>query len=68
MLRSNPILPQIYPLPQSSRGVVQTPLKVISLALFPPFEVYPQVEERLEIYRRVRGVVTSLQDLGEFEL
>jgi hypothetical protein len=42
--------------------------KVISLALFPLFEVYPQVEERLEMYRRVRRVAENLQDLGEFEL
>lgn len=42
--------------------------KIISLALFPLFELYPQVEERLEMYRRVRRVVESLQDLGAFEV
>ena len=42
--------------------------KVVSLAVFPLHELYPQVEEHLEMYRRVRRVVESLQDLGEFEL
>ena len=42
--------------------------KIISLALFPLFELYPQVEERLEMYRRVRRVVENLQDLRAFEV
>lgn len=41
--------------------------KVISLALFPLCELYPQVEERLEMYRRVRRAIQNLQDLGALE-
>jgi hypothetical protein len=42
--------------------------KVISNAPFPLFELYPQVEERLEMYRRVRRAVGKLQDLCTFDL
>ena len=42
--------------------------KVISLALFPIYEAYPQIEERLEMYRRVKRTIENLQDLGAFEL
>jgi hypothetical protein len=42
--------------------------KVMSLALFPPCELYEQAEERLEMYRRVRRTVENLEDIGAFEL
>ena len=41
--------------------------KVISLALFSACELYPQVDERLETYRRVRRAVEALQAIGAFE-
>jgi hypothetical protein len=42
--------------------------KVMSLALFPPVELYQDADERLEMYWRVRRAVERLEDVGAFEV